>query len=249
MFLKNWHEFENKLIVEPNDTFITSDGKELDVIQIYLDKQTTKVFFLLSGDKKVSEESLYKQIKAKKYRHKSGRSFLGKLLSGRGDMYHNQGEVKQFLIDKLKNEQPEQFQHYQTTLGKMHSSAGNNYSESQYSEPSSPKRNTSNQSTLNDQLQTKKDNSDMHVDGVIAIKRFEMYAFGERPCPEWGVKCGACGKLSSSTWAGHLGKEASGYSHTSTCNFCKAHNTTKPYEVHWSKEKRGKIYTDDFWNK
>ena len=75
--------------------------------------------FYLSGGKKISEETIYKNIKSKKYKHKSHRGLLGKLFGNRGDMYQNQKEVKQFLIEKLKNDHPNQYELYTKTMDEL----------------------------------------------------------------------------------------------------------------------------------
>lgn len=112
MILKNWHEFETKLVVEVNDSFMASGYEKLDVIGITLDEKDLKVYFSLSGGRNVSEDVVLKNILTKEYQHKPHRNFLEKLFSKRGDMYQNQQEVEKFLINRLQTKHPEQYQHY-----------------------------------------------------------------------------------------------------------------------------------------
>jgi len=121
MILKNWHEFENKLIVEVNDSFITKNGKALNVVQIYLDRDTLEVSFFLSGGKKITEESIYKNLKSKKYKHKSHSGFIAKLFGGRGDMYQNEAEATKLIMAKVKKNQAKKIDGYLNNKIKINS--------------------------------------------------------------------------------------------------------------------------------
>jgi len=238
MILKNWHEFKNKLIVEVNDSFITSDGKKLDVIGIFLDEETLKVFFSLPGGKKVNEETLYKNIKSKKYKHKSHRGFFSKLF-GRGDMYQNQSEAKNFLINKIQNEHPEQYKHYSKAMEEIE------LDESTYNERESREESSfANETNKTGEEQTEK-SKDVVVDGAIKIRHYESSAFGEGYIPVWGVECGNCGHVNG-TFIGNLGSHANTYGdgeHRKVCDQCKATNLYYPRNTHWSVTKFGKHYS------